>query len=67
MCIVCVEWQAGKLTSKEALKNLGELIKTEDAKDHYFLAVDKILDKEMQTTVYDDETDTAWHKETYGD
>ena len=48
MCLVCKEWQAGKLTSKEALDALGELIDTDiNGKEHYFEVADKILDKEI--------------------
>lgn len=69
MCIVCVEWQAGKLTNKEALRNLGEMIKTDDGDDssHYYGVVDKIMDNELPSDSSDDEMDAIWHKETHGD
>lgn len=71
MCIVCKEWLAGKLTSKEALGNLGELIgmKGEADRDpkirHYYKAVEKILDKEVPLSDTDEELDQSWHEETH--
>lgn len=67
MCIVCRDWQAGKLTSKEALGALGELInssKKED-KEHYFEVSEKILDKEVPVTEDDSELDKSWYEETH--
>lgn len=50
MCIVCVEWEKGKLTNQEALSALGEMIVcaegSEEKVAHYFDVSDKILDKE---------------------
>ena len=66
MCIICVEWAAGKLTSKEALKNLGELISSDDdLKSHYWEASEKILDKEVPVGDSDLELDKRWHDETH--
>ncbi len=71
MCIVCVEWEAGKLTSKEALRALGELIgmKGEADRDpkvrHYYKSVEKILDKEVPVSDTDDELNKNWHEETH--
>lgn len=49
MCIVCIDWEKGKMNNDEALRALGEMIETDDAskKGHYLEVVDKILDKEM--------------------
>lgn len=71
MCIVCKEWEAGKLSFKEALDNLGELIgmKGEADRDpkirHYYEAVSKILDKEVPMSDSDEELDTKWHEENH--
>jgi len=49
MCVVCIDWQKGSLTVKEALRNLGEMASgTEDSdqRQHYFEVVEKILDEE---------------------
>lgn len=59
MCLICVDWEKGGLTSKEALRNLGEYINTSDKdedKEHYFGVVEKILDKEMEQSDDDSET-----------
>lgn len=68
MCIVCRDWQAGKLTNKEALRNLGEMILAEsEGAAHYYGVVENIMDKEMGPLQSDGDIDTAWHKETHGD
>lgn len=71
MCIVCVDWQAGKLTNKEALRNLGEMINTTDLDKekvaHYFATVDKIMEKELPQSETDDELDGKWWQNTHGD
>ena len=66
--MVCVEWEKGKLSNKEALKVLGEVIKTnkDDKKaKHYFDVVDKILDKEVPLSDTNEELDQKWHEETH--
>lgn len=73
MCIICKEWMAGKLTSKEALSNLGELIGLKSESDrnpkikHYYSVIDKILDKEVPMNDNDEELDKRWHEETHED
>jgi hypothetical protein len=66
MCIVCLEWEKGKLTSREALRNLGEMIAA-DSKDteHYLKVSEKILDKEVPMGDTDDELDQKWHEENH--
>lgn len=69
--MVCSEWELGKITTKEALRNLGELIRTssEDNNEsaHYFDAVEKVLDREVPFKESDKELDKSWHQETHGD
>ena len=66
MCVVCKEWEAGKLTSEEALKNLGELMSSDKKKSaHYEEVVEKILDKEVPVNDPDEELDQSWHEETH--
>lgn len=73
MCIVCKDWQAGQLTSKEALRNLGELIGMKGEADldpkirHYYKAVEKILDKEVPVSDSDEELNKIWHDQTHED
>lgn len=67
MCLVCVQWQAGKLTNKEAIKNLGELINTDGdlGNEHFYRVIDDIMDKELPTSEPDSDLDAAWHRETH--
>ena len=66
MCIICKEWELGKLTSKEALRNLGEMIlSSNDNKenpDHYYEISEKILDKEVPMMDTEEEMDD-WQEE----
>ena len=69
MCIVCKDWLAGKVTNKEAMGNLGEMIGDKDMDDpttkHYFEAYEKIFEKEFPQTVVDAELDQRWHEENH--
>ena len=67
MCIVCRDWEAGKLTSKEALRALGEMIPgaKPKEKEHFFKVSEKILDKEVPLNENDEELDQSWHEETH--
>lgn len=49
MCLICLEWEKEKMTSKEALQALGEIAinSTDEAEvTHMFELANKILDKE---------------------
>ena len=51
MCIVCVQWDLGKLTNKDAFRNLGEMIRsapTQEERDHLVETYEKILDDEVK-------------------
>jgi len=69
MCVICKEWQAGKLTSEEAVKALGEMINSQSIpkkeKTHYWKALDEIMEKEVPVTEADEELDRRWHEETH--
>lgn len=62
ICIICKEWELGKLNNKEALRNLGELIQSNNDNNqdnqHYFEVVEKILDKEEP--FIDNEEELNW-------
>jgi len=60
MCQVCTDWLKGKMTSKEALRALGELINSSNDKDHYFEVSQKILDKEVPFGETNSELDKLW-------
>lgn len=68
MCVVCKDWELGKLTAKEAFRNLGELINsTEDREErrHLFDLSNQLLDEEVPLNETDEELDAQWHKETH--
>ena len=68
MCMICKDWELGKLTSKEALRNLGEVMAeaTKAGRAHYDDVVEKILNKEVPLDESDEELDKSWHEETHG-
>ncbi len=67
MCMICKDWELGKLTSKEALRNLGEVMReaNKSSRAHYDDVVEKILNKEVPVGESDDELDKNWHEETH--
>lgn len=71
MCVVCKDWEKGKITSEEALRNLGELMISVDEYSeenvHYLDVSEKILSKEVPFEETDEELDKNWHEETYDD
>ena len=70
MCVICKDWKLGKLTSKEALSNIGEMINTEsdeEKKAHYWEISEEILDKEMGNSNPDPELDRQWWDENHED
>lgn len=46
MCLICAEYEKGKMTSAEALRALGEMIDTEKPDYHYYEVMDKLMDEE---------------------
>jgi RNase H-fold protein (predicted Holliday junction resolvase) len=43
MCIVCVEYVKGKMTAKEALRAIGEMVpKDEEEKEHFDSVADEL-------------------------
>ena len=68
MCIICKEWEMGKLTSQEALRNLGEIIgaeKDQDKLEHYWDVSDKIVEKEIGPQEVDSGLDEQWWNENH--
>lgn len=61
MCLLCVEYEKGKMTNQEALNNIGEMLdgKSEDEMRHLFELAEKIVDKEMPFQEWDDEEFTG--------
>lgn len=61
-CMMCVEYEKGKMTSKEALNNIGEMIGSttnEDEIAHLFELAGKIVDKELPFEEWDDDSQTG--------
>ena len=48
MCRICVEWEKEKMTNKEALNAIGELLadSDEETKTHLFELVNRVIDEE---------------------
>jgi len=68
MCIICTEWEKGKLTDKEAMAAVGEMIaNAEDGADHYFELANKIVEKSVPPDNIDEEMDESWWRETHED
>lgn len=68
MCQVCRDWEAKKITNKEALASVGKLLKTDKKNsEHYLKVSDKILDEEVPFSDTDQELDRRWHDETHED
>ena len=70
MCVICTEWQMGKLTSKEAMRNLGEILvnaEDEQIREHLFDLSNKIIDSEFPETLVNEELDSKWWQETHED
>lgn len=70
MCIICVDWEKGHLTSKEAFNAVGEVLGvTEDEKiiEHLLDLSNKILDKDLPSVVVDEELEEAYWKEMHSD
>lgn len=68
MCQICSDWEKGKLTSKEAFANIGEMLNTTDDNievNHLLDLSNRILDKDLPLVALDEEMDDAYWKETH--
>lgn len=57
MCMVCVEYRKGKMTSKEALNNIGEMIQSAGSEEevmHLWSIANDIVDKELPFENWED-------------
>lgn len=52
MCVICKDWQLGKLTKAEAWRNLDEmmqdLVDKEEDLGHYWEVIDKLIEEEYE-------------------
>jgi hypothetical protein len=50
MCLLCVQWEKEKMTSKETLSALGEMLDTEEdekKREHLYDLADRVINKEV--------------------
>jgi len=62
MCIICSDWERGKMTNQEALANIGEMLDSEDSeekKEHLLKLADNIISKEMPFEEWENEDSTG--------
>lgn len=62
MCDVCAPWKAKQITAKEAMNQIGLLLKNADAKqsEHLMNLSSKILDHEVPMTERNADADHKW-------
>lgn len=52
MCRICAEWLLGKISTKEALRNLNEvkdaLLNTDQELDHYYEVAEKLAESDYE-------------------
>lgn len=67
MCKICSDWEKGKLTAKDAMRNIGEVISSASKKDakHLMDLSDRILDKDIPLKETDPVQDENWWKENH--
>lgn len=64
MCIICIEWEKGKMTSKEAFKAIGETMNPKTQK-HLEDLSEKILSKEVPLTETNADAEEAFWNATH--
>lgn len=64
MCIICLEWEKQKLTSKEAFKAIGEMM-TPQTQKHLEELSEKILQKEVPLTETNADAEEAFWNATH--
>jgi hypothetical protein len=74
MCLLCVKYKKGEMTSKEVFKKIQEdILMASNPKDkqildyHLFSISEMILSKESPSVDRDQELEERWHKEMYGE
>jgi hypothetical protein len=58
MCLICLDWQKGNMTSKEAFSAINEIVSTEKDETklkHIFELSNKILEKEAPYSEWDED------------
>ncbi len=68
MCDICKRWKAKKITSKDAMLEIGEKLQAKPsarAVDHLLKLSEKILDHDVPLTESDPEADQRWWDSTH--
>ena len=67
MCLICVEYEKGKLTIKEAYRNLGEM--NESLEPEHVQEVESMLEHDayIEATANDDDDYFYWDEIPFGD
>lgn len=69
MCIICTDWEKGKMTSKEAMGAIGEVIGNADLEKtgHLVKLSERIMNKEFpEPTAQNAELDEEWERKNRG-
>lgn len=64
MCMLCVEWEKQRITSKEAFKAIGEMI-TPTTKEHLQELAERIIQKEVPETQTNKDAEEAFWNATH--
>ena len=70
MCKICIDWEKGKMTSKEALRAAGEIMygTNEENAMHAAEVVEKVMSKEVPSgSEQDSELDEEYERNKGGD
>jgi len=66
MCIICTEWQKGKLTAKEAFGAIGETLRADPKQaEHLTELSEKIMDKEVPMSERNEQADADFWNSTH--
>lgn len=62
MCLLCVEFEKGKMTTQEVLNNIGEMIdgKSEEEQKHLFELADRAMNKETPFKEWDEDSEMGF-------
>lgn len=64
MCMLCIEWEKQRITSKEAFKAIGEMM-TPQTQKHLEELSEKILQKEVPMVDTDKDVEEAFWNSTH--
>lgn len=65
--MLCVEWEKGKMTSKEVMRAMGEMVAGDSTKaKHLTDLAARILDKDLPVGQSDQDQDAEWERKYHG-